>query len=174
MSRKPPGLEKQRHAVAKYLRLLNAKLVDQSQRLKFRLCPMDIGVTSTGIGHIFVPSRLSFKKVDPLTPPIGLVFPDGSFLCFQETVKYGHRDEADGEPAIFRLSYSFHDQRPQDRYFFRYDHHPDVGLDAGHPPPHLNTGHWLESAIKLPEGPRFTVPETTLDQVLSLIEHHFL
>lgn len=113
---------------------------------------MSLDITSDGIGEIFVPSRRLFAKIGPRTAPFGLVFPDNSFLCFQEIVKYGCRDEADGEPAIFRLSYSFHYQRPQDRYFFRYDHHPDVGLDACHPLHHLHTAHWLESAIKLPEG----------------------
>jgi hypothetical protein len=172
--RKPLSLEKQRHAVAKYLRLLNAKLVDRSHRLKYRFSPMDIGVAPNGVGHILVPSRLSFEKVGPNSLPIGLVFPDGSFLCFKEIVRFDYRDDAATEPSVFCLSYSFHYQRPGDLYFFRYDHHPEVGLDECHPLHHLHVAHWHEGATTLPESPRFTVPETPLDQVLHVIEHHFL
>jgi hypothetical protein len=74
---------------------------------------------------------------------------------------------------IYRLEYSYHYQRPQDRLFFRYDFHPGLGDPETHPIYHLHAGGWPEDAIKLPSVPRFEVPQITLDEVLALIRRDF-
>jgi hypothetical protein len=93
-------------------------------------------------GLIFVPSRQRFQKINPLSPPTGLVFPDDSFLIIREVVRFGYRQETDVELRLFRLSYSYHYQRPSDRYYFRFDHHPEIGVDRRHPEYHLHSAGW--------------------------------
>ena len=109
-----------------------------------------------------------------------MVFTDGSFLIvsFDQTflfkrkvwiVRFGYQYETDTEPKIYRLSYSYHYQRPTDHFYFRFDHHPDVGDKHTHPLYHLHSAGWLSDATKLQEGPRYEVSEITLAKVLRLI-----
>jgi hypothetical protein len=98
-----------------------------------------------------------------------MVFADGSFLVFYEVIRFGYQHETDTEPKIDRLSYGYHYQRPEDHFYFRFDHHPDVGDLHTHPLYHLHSAGWLEGATKLQDGPRYEVSEITLAKVLRII-----
>ena len=126
-----------------------------------------------GTGVFLVPSEKTFKRLSPASPPTGIVFQDGSFLCVKEVFRYGYRSSADTGPAIWRSEYTYHYQRPNDCYFFRFDSHPGVGDPETHPLHHLHSAGWQRGEKDWPSVPRFTVPETTLDDVLSLIARDF-
>ena len=130
---------------------------------------MTVSISDAGSGEIFLPSRAVFEKIGPQSRPIGMVFADGSFLVFYEVVRFGYQHETDTEPKIYRLSYSYHYQRPEDHFYFRFDHHPDVGDPHTHPLYHLHSAGWLEGATKLQDGPRYEMSEITLVKVLRLI-----
>jgi hypothetical protein len=98
--------------------------------------PISFTLTRTEL-IIYLPSRTAFEKLSPASTPTGLVFPDRSFLVAHERVTFGYRTDADAEPTVYPLAYGYHYQRPHDCYYFRYDHHPDLGDPATHPLHHL-------------------------------------
>ena len=165
-------LSKRRHEAARYLRFLHDRPV-ASATIIASLAPPTAGVLADGTGVFLTPSEAAFKRLGPDTSPCGIVFKDGSFLCVKEVCRYGYRAAGDSEPAIWRSQYTYHYQRPDDCYFFRFDCHPDVGDPATHPVHHLHSAGWQQGQRGLPSVPRFTVPETTLDDVLSLIARDF-
>jgi hypothetical protein len=48
------------------------------------------------------------------------------------------------------VSYGYHYQRPHDRYYFRFDHHPEVGVDFLHPEFHVHSRGRQETDRQLP------------------------
>jgi hypothetical protein len=131
-------------------------------------------VTSDGIGRLYMPSRSAFQHLAPDSPPSGIVFLDGSFLTVKEIFRYGYEHEDDTEADIVRLEFSYHYQIPHRGFFFRCDHHPDIGDSTTHPRYHLHFGCWHQGDEKLPSLPRFPVPEMTLELVLNVIVRDFL
>jgi len=121
------------------------------------------------VGEAYIPSRDIFQKLTPQSEPAGLIFQDGSFLVFQEIVHFGYRSETDTEPTIHRTLYSYHYQRPTDFFYFRFDHHPDMGNPETHPLHHLHSAGWRPGATQFQEVPRYEVNEITLDKILRLI-----
>ena len=138
-----------------------------------RAGPLTTRILPDGTGGFLVPSERAFSHLGPDSSPCGIVFRDGSFLCVKEVFRYGYRDAASTEPAIWRSEYSYHYQRPDDCYFFRFDCQPDLGDPATHPLHHLHSAGWQPGQKSLPSVPRFAVPEMTLDEVLTLIERDF-
>jgi hypothetical protein len=134
---------------------------------------MTAHIRDDSVAEAFLPSRSAFERLHPMSPPTGLHFPDGSFLVFHETVHYGYRDQEVTEPTIYRTRYSYHYQRPQDRFYFRYDHHPDIGDPETHPLHHLHSAGWGEGATQFQDVPRYPVAEVTLLEVLRLIRVSF-
>ncbi len=133
------------------------------------MAPLTLRISNEGVGEVYLPSRSTFEHIRPQSQPAGLVFADGSFLTFFEVVRFGYRDESAAEPAIYRLKYSYHYQRPADHFFFRYDHHPDLGEPDTHSLHHLHCAGWLPGATQFQTVPRFEVNETTLARVLRLL-----
>jgi hypothetical protein len=129
---------------------------------------------SDGTGHIYIPSQSAFQQLTPHSPPIGIVFVDGSFLTVKEIFRYDYADPGDVEPRIVPSEFSYHYQIPYRGFFFRYDHHPNMGDAATHPLYHLHVGCWHDGEDKLPSLPRFQVPPVTLEDVLHLIVRDFL
>jgi hypothetical protein len=127
-----------------------------------------------GTVRFYMPASDRFQCLTPHSQPMGIVFIDGSFLTIKEICRYDYAHEDDTEPSIFRLEFSYHYQIPHRGFFFRYDHHPDIGNSATHPPYHLHVGCWHEGDDKLPSLPRFRVPPVTLEEVLALIVRDFL
>ena len=160
---------KQKHEVRKYLRQLETELYLFAADVGAAVQPLTVSISNDDIGQVFLPSWDAFEKISPQSQPTGIVFVDGSFLVFYEVVRFGYQYETDTEPKIYRLSYSYHYQRPADHFYFRFDHHPDVGNKHTHPLYHLHSAGWLSGATKLQEGPRYEVGETTLAKVLRLI-----
>lgn len=160
---------KQKHEARKYLRQLEVELYLFAADVGAAVQPLTVSISNDGIGQVFLPSQDAFEKINPQSQPAGMVFTDGSFLIFYEIVRFGYQYEIDTEPKIYRLSYSYHYQRPTDHFYFRFDHHPDVGDKHTHPLYHLHSAGWLSGAVKLQEGPRYEVGETTLAKVLRLI-----
>jgi hypothetical protein len=155
--------------VRKYLRQLEAELYFFAAEVGAAVQPLTVSISNEGIGEVFLPSRDVFEKISPQNQPTGLVFADGSFLVFYEVVRFGYRNETATEPAIYRLSYGYHYQRPVDHFYFRFDHHPGVGDVHTHPLYHLHSAGWLFGATKLQEGPRYEVSEITLAKVFRLV-----
>jgi hypothetical protein len=155
--------------VRKYLRQLETELYAFAIQSNAVVSPLTINISSNGIGEVYLPSRSTFEKIEPQSQPVGLVFVDGSFLVFQEIVRFGYQDESATEAVIYRLKYSYHYQRPTDYFFFRYDYHPDVGHPDTHPPHHLHCAGWLPGSEQFQSVPRFEVNETTLAKVLRLV-----
>jgi len=122
------------------------------------------------MGKIYLPSTDVFEKVSPYHKPSGLIFSDDSFLVFYEIVRFDYRDEHATEPEIYRIKFSYHYQRNVEHFYFRFDHHPDIGEPETHPLYHLHAAGWLPDATSFYEGPRFEVHETTLAKVLRLIQ----
>lgn len=128
-----------------------------------------------GLSTFYLPSQASFEQSHPHSSASGIVFQDGSFLTVKEIFRYGYVDEeTDAEPQIARSEFSYHYQNPDRQFFFRYDHHPQLGDSATHPRYHLHVGSWHPDDTKLPSTPRFRVPEVTLEEVLELIIRDFL
>ncbi len=169
MPRRDVSLTKQKHEVRKYLRGLEGQLFHLMNKEQIFIEPLTVSVSQDGRGEFYLPSRETFEKTNPQSEPTGLIFADGSFLTFFEVVRFGYRDESATEPAIYRLKYSYHYQRPADHFFFRYDHHPDIGEPDTHPLHHLHCAGWLPGATQFQTVPRFEVNETTLAKVLRLL-----
>jgi hypothetical protein len=131
-------------------------------------------ISDDGTAHFYFPSRAWFRLLTPDSSPSGIVFLDGSFLTVKEIFRYDYESEDDTEPRIVPLEFSYHYQIPHRGFFFRYDHHPDIGNSATHPRYHLHVGCWHEGDDKLPSLPRFQVPRITLEAVLNLIVRDFL
>lgn len=134
---------------------------------------MTTHIREDGTGIIYIPSRIEFERITPQTTPNGTLFLDGSFLTIKEIFRYDYPSEKPVEAQICRIEYSYHYQNPHERYYFRYDFHPEIGDPATHPLHHLHFRGWLENATSLPEVPRFAVEETTLSEVLNLIQRDF-
>ncbi len=126
-------------------------------------------ISSHSVGEAYLPSRGTFEKLTPQSEPAGLIFRDGSFLVFQEIVHFGYRTETDSEPTLYRTLYSYHYQRPPDYFYFRFDHHPDLGDLETHPLHHLHSAGWLPDAVQFQHVPRYEINEMTLDKTLRLI-----
>ena len=169
MARQRLNISKQKHEVRKYLRQLEAELYLFAADVGAAVQPLTVFISNDGIGEVFLPSRAVFEKINPRSQPTGIVFADSSFLVFHEVVRFGYPHETDTEPKNYRSLYGYHYQRPEDHFYFRFDHHPDVGDRHTHPLYHLHSAGWLEGATKLQEGPRYEVSETTLARVLRLI-----
>jgi hypothetical protein len=135
------------------------------QLLTFNLSPPHL--------EIYFPSRASFEKITPGSPPAGVIFPDGSFLVAHERVAFGYRTDTDAEPTVYPLAYSYHYQRPDDCYYFRYDHHPDLGDPATHPLHHLHAAGWQRGDAAFYDAARHPVAPTRLTDVLRLIVSQF-
>lgn len=123
MPKRKVSLTKQKHEVRTYLRSLEGDLFRFTSERRVFIEPLTVRVSQEGRGEIYLPSQATFEKTSPQSNPTGLIFADGSFLTFFEVVRFGYRDESVTEPAIYRLKYSYHYQRPADYFFFRYDHH---------------------------------------------------
>jgi hypothetical protein len=100
--------------------------------------PLTTIISNEGVGEVYLPSRACFEKISPKSAPAGLIFPDGAFLVFHEIVRFGYQNEHATEPAIYKLKYGYHYQRNADHFYFRFDHHPDVGEIETHPLYHLH------------------------------------
>jgi len=167
--RRSPGLTKQKHEVNKYLRQLSTTLYNFAVRTQAYVDPVTISISRDGTGEIYLPARTIFEKLTPQSNPTGLIFRDGSFFVFQEIVHFGYRSETDTEPTLYRTCYSYHYQRPAEHFYFRFDHHPDLGDPETHPPHHLHSAGWLPGAMQFQEVPRYEVNEVMLDKTLRLI-----
>jgi hypothetical protein len=130
-------------------------------------------LTDEPVGYFSLPSRQLFEKLTGFTPPTGMIFPDGSFLVFKETIRFGYRSDTDQEPMIYATEYSFQYQRPADRFYFRFDHHPMKGDPATHPRYHLHSASWSLETGRLQAVPRYDYSEIDLPHVLRLIERDF-
>jgi len=173
MTRRRIPERKQRHEIAKYLSELEAILYGFADRVGAVVGGLTQEVTDEAVGYFSLPSRGIFEKLTGFTPPTGMVFPDGSFFVFKETIRFGYRTGADHEPAISPLEYSFQYQRPADRFYFRFDHHPRKGDPATHPRYHLHSATWSLETGKLQAVPRYDYFEIDLPHVLRLIERDF-
>jgi hypothetical protein len=173
MARKRLSQQKQRHEIAKYLSWLDTVLYEFARRVGATVGPLTRAVTDEAVGYFSLPSRQIFEKLTGFTPPIGMIFPDSSFLVFKETIRFGYRSDAEPEPAIYRTEYSFQYQRPADRFYFRFDHHPLKGDPATHPRYHLHSATWSLETGKLQAVPRYDDFEIDLPHVLRLIERDF-
>jgi len=145
--------------VNKYLTKLRFNLWDFASIHNATLEPLTVSISRNGVGEIYLPSRQFYERINPQSPPAGLIFPDGSFLTFHESVRFGYRDEDATEPTIYSDVYGIHFQSPRHFLFFRFDYHPDVGNQATHPLYHLYCGPCLPDATKLPSVPRFKVDD---------------
>jgi len=166
--------KKQQHEVSKYLYALQFQLSTFVVSVRATLEPLTVTISNEGVGEVYVPSRAYFEKMSPRSDPVGLIFPDGSFLVFYEIVRFGYRDERTVEPTIYRLKYGYHYQRNADHFYFRFDHHPGIGEPETHPLHHLHAAGWLPGATSFHEGPRFQVDEIKLADVLRLIQVTYL
>ena len=173
MAKRTISVSKRRHEARRYARELTQKIYDYSSYIASVNVPT-IRIGADGSGTFFLPDRASFEQSRPYSPTSGIVFQDGSFLTVKEIFRYGYINETDAEPQIARLEFSYHYQNPYRQFFFRYDHHPQIGDPATHPRYHLHVGCWHPSNTKLPSTPRFRVPEVTLEEVLELIVRDFL
>ena len=169
MRQKQPSLSKQKHEVSRYLHRLETELYAFAVESRGTISPLTLSVSNDGVGEVYLPSRSTFEHLHPQSQPTGLVLADGSFLTFFEVVRFGYPDESAAKPQLYRLRYSYHYQRPADQFFFRYDHHPDIGRPETRPLHHLHCAGWLPGATQFQEVPRFEVNETTLARVLRLI-----
>jgi hypothetical protein len=171
--RKSPSLTKQKHEVRKYLHHLSTTLYSFAARVQAYVDSATISISQDGKGEIYLPAHTIFEKLTPQSDPAGLIFRDGSFLVFQEIVHFGYRNETDSGPTIYRTRYSYHYQRPTDYFYFRYDHHPDIGDPETHPLHHLHSAGWQPGGTQFQEVPRYEVNEMTLDKTLRLILINF-
>ena len=169
MPKRSVSLTKQRHEVSKYLHHLKIKLYTFTAKVGAMVDSPTFTVSNRGVGEAYLPSRNIFEKLTPQSEPTGLIFRDGSFLVFQEIVHFGYRDETSPEPTLYRTRYSYHYQRPADHFYFRFDHHPELGEPETHPLHHLHSAGWLSGAAPFQDVPRYEVNEMTLDKTLRLI-----
>jgi len=149
-------------------------LIHQYADILLRVDTPTTRIEADGIGSIFTPSLTLFDHLTPNTAPQGAIFTDGSFLVFKEVFYYRYASAEATQPEILRTEYSYHYQRPQNRFFFRYDFHPELGDPDTHPLHHLHAFSWAEGDVKLSSIPRFSVSEITLGEVLELIKRDFL
>ncbi|MCZ6678075.1 MAG: DUF6516 family protein [Candidatus Poribacteria bacterium] len=164
---------KRRHEAARYFQE-HVQAVYQKLDLIDRFDDPTLTVMSDGTGQIYLPSQSAFQRLTPHSPPAGIVFLDGSFLTVKEIFRYDYAHEDDTRPRIMLSEFSYHYHIPHRAFFFRYDHHPEVGDPATHPPYHLHVGCWHAGDDKLSALPRFAVAPVTLEAVLDLIERDFL
>ena len=153
----------------KYLNRLAGELYAFAGKFGVSISPLTTSISDRKIGEVYLPSRGIFEKLNPHSEPAGLIFRDGSFLVLQEIIRFDYREETHPDPTLYRTKYSYHYQRPSDYFFFRYDHHPDIGDAETHPLHHLHCAGWPPDGTKFQEVPRFEVNETTLAKVLRLI-----
>jgi len=158
---------KRRHEAVRYFQK-QVQVVHQNLDLIDRFDEPTFTVMPDGTGQLYIPSQSAFQRSTPHSPPIGIVFLDGSFLTVKEIFRYDYAHADDTEPRIVPLEFSYHYQVSHRGFFFRYDHHPDIGDLATHPPYHLHVGCWHAGDDKLPSLPRFRVPPVTLEEVLEL------
>jgi hypothetical protein len=163
------ALSKQKHEVAKYLRRTKSELYNFAGDVGAIVQPLTVAITADGMGIICVPSQAIAERICPDNPPVGVLFADGSFFVFIEMVRFGYPDERATEPRIYRVRYSYHYQRNDDHFYFRFDHHPDIGDPQTHPRFHLHSAGWRTGAAGLQETPRYRVAETHLPEVLALM-----
>ena len=164
---------KRRHEASRYFQE-QFQVIHRKLDLIDRFDEPTFTVMSDGTGQIFIPSLSVFQRLTPHSPPMGIVFLDGSFLTVKEIYRYDYAGENDAKPQIVQLAFSYHYQIPHRGFFFRYDFHPGIGNSATHPLYHLHVGCWHEGDDKLPSLPRFQVPPVTLEGVLGLIVRDFL
>lgn len=164
---------KRKHEAKKYQRKLLLSIRRYADFIAY-VDPQTSIITADGIGQFYLPSSNRFRRSTPHSQPIGIVFLDGSFLTAKEIFRYDYEHEEDTKPRIVQLEFSYHYQIPHRGFFFRYDHHPEIGNSATHPPYHLHVGCWHEGDEKLPSLPRFRVPAVMLEEILDLIVRDFL
>jgi hypothetical protein len=128
-----------------------------------------VSISKDARGELWLPSPTVFKRLQPTSPPAGMIFPNDAFLVLKERVRFGDQNEEVKEATIYREEYSYHFQHPARCLFFRFDYHPSKGDPKTHPPHHLVCGPCLPQARKLPEVPRFNVGEVTLADVLAML-----
>jgi hypothetical protein len=172
MSQRRLRPSQQKHELSRYLRQVEQTLYLWVAQVNGRIDPLTCRL-HLPTASIYLPSRAVFEKIAPPTRPCGLVFADDSFLVFHELVTFGYRREDDEEPTVYRLRYGYHYQRPNDCYYFRYDHHPDIGDPTTHPPHHLHAAGWKPLDTEHFAGARHPVKETRLADVLGLIVNSF-
>ena len=164
---------KRRHEAAQYLQKQTQVIYQHFDFIDHFDSPT-LTVESDGTGQLYFPSLSTFQRLTPHSLPIGIVFLDGSFLTVKEIFRYDYGHEDDAKPRTVRYEFSYHYQIPHSSFFFRYDHHPEIGNSVTHPPYHLHVGCWHEGNEKLPSLPRFRVPAVMLEEVLDLIVRDFL
>lgn len=169
MPKRRISLAKQRHEISSYLSHLKIRLYTFAAEVSAMVQTPSFTVSNRGVGKAYLPSRDTFQKLTPQSEPAGLIFRDDSFLVFQEIVHFGYRSENDPEPTIYRSRYSYHYQRSADFFYFRYDHHPDLGDPETHPLHHLHSAGWRLGETQFQEVPRYEVSEMTLGKTLRLI-----
>jgi len=118
---------------------MEIELYNFAAKMRALVEPITITISGDGAGEVYLPSNDAFEKISPQSQPAGLIFIDDSFLVFCEVIRFGYRDEGATEPTIYRLKYGYHYQRPSDNFYFRFDHHPDIGEPETHPLYHLHS-----------------------------------
>ena len=164
---------KRRHEAERYTRELTETIFRHTAYI-VNVDDYTMNIAVDGRGYFSVPSIHRFQHLTPHSLPTGIVFLNGSSLTVKEIFRYDYARPDDTEPRIVPLEFSYHYQIPHRGFFFRYDHHPDIGDLATHPPYHLHVGCWHAGDDKLPSLPRFRVPPVTLEEVLELIGRDFL
>jgi hypothetical protein len=173
LAKRTINISKRRHEVRRYARELTQNIYNYSSYITSVEVPT-IRIAEDGLGTFYLPSQARFEQLHPDSPASGIIFQDGSFLTVKEIFCYDYANETDVEPQIVRSEFSYHYQNSHRQFFFRYDHHPQIGDMATHPRYHLHVGCWHPGDTKLPITPRFRVPEVTLEEVLELIIRDFL
>jgi hypothetical protein len=132
-----------------------------------------VSIAPDGTGSIYVPSQAAYEHLTPQAAPTGVVFVDGSFLVFKEIFRYDYPSPNARAPEICRLEYSYHYQRPDERFYLRFDFHPLVGDPATHPLHHVHVRGWSPDATTLPETPRLPTVPLMLEEILELLRVNF-
>lgn len=105
MTRRRIPKQKQRHEIAKYLNWLETFIYGFTDRVGAVVGALTREVTDEAFGYLSLPSRQVFEKLTGFTAPTGMIFPDGSFFVFKETIRFGSgvrpiRNRRSTEPSI--------------------------------------------------------------------------
>jgi hypothetical protein len=114
------------------------------------------------IGEVRAPRESGFlsESALPFESRNGIIFLDGSFLRFKETVQVNRRT------GTKILAYSYHYQRPGENFFVRFDSEEQPTLDSFRKPQyHLHTS--AKPELHLPSTP------VELEFVLQFIKANF-
>jgi hypothetical protein len=69
---------------------------------KAQVQPPSVNIAKDGRGELWLPARSVYERLQPTSPPAGLLFRNGAFFVFKELVRFGYQDENATAAVIYR------------------------------------------------------------------------